>query len=258
MSSKTDEILKRIEKDRYLIPCKCLICNKSFPDVVLGTHHISKDHPKRKIKNVIDNLSWNIKDDLKKWEILLELKAERDRIINKLNDENAIKQAKIPDIVEIYRKKADISEIMKALIRDFETSEAKQEVEEEEEIEEIEEELDERDFESSDDSEDGNEEEISIKSEGEKDENEIEDSKPSTGKKAKKRNLCDLLERELEKYVDSIKRLSMASQVEQALKYKNKEKIRLYKLAQQLDYYLGISKAIKIIKASKQDLEIII
>ncbi|MHA1649453.1 MAG: hypothetical protein ACTSYB_04590 [Candidatus Helarchaeota archaeon] len=50
----------------------------------------------------------------------------------------------------------------------------------------------------------------------------------------------------------------MASQVEQALKYKNKEKIRLYKLAQQLDYYLGISKAIKIIKASKQDLEIII
>ena len=150
---KPAEIIKNVEKTRYLIPCKCKICNKSFDDLILGTLHISTDHRKREKTNVIDNLSWNVRDDLKKWDVLQELRAKRDLIINKLSDEKAIDQATIPDIVEIQRKKADISEIMKALLSDLEKAEKKPEAaesaEDEEEEEELEEDVDERDFEDS-------------------------------------------------------------------------------------------------------------
>ena len=50
----------------------------------------------------------------------------------------------------------------------------------------------------------------------------------------------------------------MASQVEQALKSKGTTKVKLNDYADQLEYFLGISKAVKVIKESKQDLEILL
>ncbi|MFX1294943.1 MAG: hypothetical protein ACFFD2_08850 [Promethearchaeota archaeon] len=255
MSSTSDEILKRIEKDRYLIPCKCLICEEKFKDVILGSHHIFKKHPKRKIKNVIDNLSWDIKADLKKWEILQELKNKKDFIINTLSDETTIFQARIPDVVEIQRKKANISEIMKALLADFEKKEESlKNGEIEEDIDDIDEEIDERDFESSEEDIADDDEETTIE-----DAKKQENNKNITSRKtSKKKNLCELLERELEKYINNIKRLSMSSQVERIIKTNQSGQTQINRLAKQLDYFLGISKAIKIIKDSKIDLEIII
>lgn len=277
MSSETDEILSRIEKVRYLIPCKCLICNKSFDDIMLGTQHITDTHSKRKVKNVIENLSWDVKDDLKKWVILQELRTTREQTIQKLTDINAIDQAKLPEIVEIQRKKANIAEMLVTLQDELlksgkepekakETEEVEEGSEDLEETEELDEEFD--DSEDEIDEEDlkiaEDEEEIEAAStdseaeEGSEEEEQEETEVTGAIKKSKKRNLCELLERELEKYVDSIKRLSMASQVEQRLKSKKTDAVKLYKYAEQLDYYLGIAKAIRIIKASKTDLEIII
>lgn len=267
--SLTEKIIKQVEKDRYLIPCKCKICSKPFADIMVGIHHISNDHRNREEKNVIDNLSWNIEEDLKKWEILQELKTKRDEIINKLNDDKAIDQATIPDVVELHRSKADISEIMKALLSDIQKSEQSASTEgEEDEVEDVEEDVDERDFEDSEDEQEESEtfgdEEEPIETtetedeEEEDDDEEEEDSQASKTKGVKKRNLCDLLEREIQKYLDNIKRLTMASQVEQAMKSRDKDKVKLFKFSEQLDYYLGVSKAVKIIKESKQDLEIII
>ncbi len=281
MSSETDEILSRIEKVRYLIPCKCSICDKSFDDIMLGTLHITDKHSKRKVKNVIENLSWDVKDDLKKWVILQELRTTREQVIQKLTDINAIDQAKLPDVVEIQRKKANIAEMLVTLQDELlkagkepekakpekETEEVEEESEEleeeteemEEEFEDSEDEIDEKGFKIAED-----EEEIEAAStdseaeEGSEEEEQEETEATGAIKKSKKRNLCELLERELEKYVDSIKRLSMASQVEQRLKSKKTDAVKLYKYAEQLDYYLGIAKAIRIIKASKTDLEIII
>ena len=270
MSTKSEEILKRIEKDRYLISCKCSICNKSFKDIILGTQHITDEHPKREKNNVIDNLTWDVKDDLKKWEILQELRTKRDEIINMLSDTKAIEGANIPEVVEIQRKKANISGIMSALIADMKKpdEEEAQEEEEEEEEEDIEEELDERDFESSDDDEDTEEDEETsgtkdTNNDIEDDADEETDDEPDDGKgskksKGKKRNLCELLEREIEKYSDAIKRLPMASEVEKLIKTKKRNKLRLYKYADQLDYYLGVAKAVSLIKESKIDLEIIL
>jgi len=50
----------------------------------------------------------------------------------------------------------------------------------------------------------------------------------------------------------------MASEVEKTISSKKKDQNKLYKYAEQLDYFLGVAKAVKIIKDSKMDLEIII
>jgi len=270
LSLNSDELLKQIEKDRYLIPCKCKICNKSFKDVLLGTQHVYDKHPKREIKNVVDNLSWNIEADLKKWEILQILKIKRDKIINKLNDERAIEAANIPSVVEIQRKKADISGIMQPLISNLEK--AKQSVknsessanELEEEVEEIEEDIDERDFEGSEDDEENYEKKEPADSpdieEGvEKEEREeIEENRPKAGQPPRKRKLCDLLEREVEKYLNAIKRLNMSSEVEKLFNSRKKSQATLDKYMKQLDYFLGVAKAARILKTNAPNLEIII
>ena len=247
--------MNQIEKDRYLIPCKCLICNKHYKDLLLGSQHVYEDHTDREKKNVIENLSWDLQFDLKKWEILQQLIAKRDIIISKLSDIYAIEQASIPEVVEIQRKKANISEIMNALLRDLEKKEKTSEDKEiDEEIEDIEEEIDERDFESLETKE--IKEQTSSKKE--KDDEKSEAVKSTSSKVSKRRNLCELLEREVEKYVDAIKRLTMAEEVDKALSSKKKSQVKTYKLADQLDYFLGVAKAIKIIKESNADLEIII
>ncbi len=261
MSINSEELLKRIEKDRYLIPCKCKVCNKTFKDVVLGTQHVYDDHPKRDVKNVIDNLTWNLDDDLKKWKVLQVLKVKRDKIINKLSDERAIDAATIPDLVEIQRKNADISGIMQPLLSDLEKTEKpakKEEATEEEPEEDIEEDLDERDFESSEDAEEDEEDTEEDTMDSDEEPEELEDEKPRAGQSVKKRNLCELLEREIEKYLNAIKRLSMSTEVEKSLSSRKRSQATLDKYEDQLDYFLGVARAVKILKDSAPDLEIII
>ncbi|NVM55205.1 MAG: hypothetical protein HWN66_15980 [Candidatus Helarchaeota archaeon] len=250
-----EEVIKNIEKSRYLIPCTCKICKNSFKDIVIATNHIATEHKKREKMNVIENLSWKIQDDLKKWKLLQELRIKRNMIISKLFDENAINQAKIPDIVEIYRKKADISGIMSALMTALEKPEKKLEEGADEAVEELEEDIDERDFENSEgaDKEEEGEENFS-----EADNEESEEGESKTDQTVKKRNLCELLERELEKFLNAIKRLSMSSEVEKSLSSTKKSKAFLDKYTEQLNYFLGVAKAVKIIKDSAPDLEIII
>lgn len=253
-----EEVIKNIEKSRYLIPCTCKICKNSFKDIVIAINHIATEHKKREKMNVIENLSWKIQDDLKKWKLLQELKIKRNMIISKLFDENAINQAKIPDIVEIYRKKADISGIMSALMTALEKPEKKLEEGADEAVEELEEDIDERDFENSEGEDEEEEEGAKNFSEAEEDNEESEEGESKTDQTVKKRNLCELLERELEKFLNAIKRLSMSSEVEKSLSSTKKSKAFLDKYTEQLDYFLGVAKAVKIIKDSAPDLEIII
>lgn len=273
------ELLTQIEKNRYLIPCKCTICNKPFDDIILGSRHISEKHQKREVKNVIENLTWDVKSDLKNWEILQSLKIKRDTIISRLTNENAIKQATIPEIVEIARRKLNITKLIENLQVDLSKIEAKQTRKEEtEDVEDIEEELSEKGF---DESEEGKEEE----------EYEIEDMEEASKEDEKKEveedlideleeegeeiagsrtqvaqssgeietitspedieNLAELLDHEVEKYIRSVKRIPMAIEVKRYLESKKGKTPMLYKLADQLDYYLGVSKAALMLRASK-------
>ncbi|TFG05144.1 MAG: hypothetical protein EU536_02890 [Promethearchaeota archaeon] len=274
MSIKTDELLTRIEKDRYLISCKCKLCNKQFKDIILGSQHVYDEHPKREIKNVVDNLVWDLQTDLKQWNLLQTLKLKRDAIINRLNDEKAINKAEIPATIEIVRRKVDISELITTLQEELATKEPKakkkegeSESEETEDAEEeIEEEIDERDFEdASDDSSEDTDSTNNADAELEDDdllEDEDEDETSGTPKsksqekaeiindRAEVPKLIELLEREVDKYLRSIKRISMADDVKRALDGKKIKRPNLNKLAEQLDYYLGISKAIRILKDS--------
>ncbi|HUY00590.1 MAG TPA: hypothetical protein VMV49_13605 [Candidatus Deferrimicrobium sp.] len=273
MSLKVDELLSRIEKDRYLISCKCSICNKPFKDLILGSLHISEDHPKRPIKNVIENLSWDLKEDMKNWDILLSLKEKRDQVIAELKDENAINQAQIPEVIDIARKKVSITKLIGEIQAELSTKEIKPHKKEEAEDieEEIDEEIDENEFAGSDEEENKTNSEI----EGEEESNEIideteaededetedeEDEEAESGKsqatgeievisnKEEIPNLIRLLENEVDKYLRSIKRVTMASEVIRVRDAKKKRPPMLYKLADQLDYYLGVSKAVQILK----------
>jgi len=273
LSSKADKdmdiVLARIEKDRYLIACKCKLCNKSFKDLLIGSQHVYENHPKREIKNVIENLSWDLQDDLKHWKTLQKLKSKRDVIIARLTDDTAINQAEIPEIIEIVRRQVSISELIKTLQEELTKKEIKpkkkEEADVEEEIaEEIDDEIDERDFETSDE-EEGEVDEGAATSETEDDldlsddeDEEESNSKKSktTGKievindKAEIPKLVELLEREVDKYLRSIKRVIMADDVKRAIEGKGKKRPNLFKLADRLDYYLGVSKAVQILKDS--------
>jgi len=279
LSTKQVELLTQIEKNRYLIPCKCTICNKPFDDLILGSRHVSEKHQKREIKNVIENLTWDVKTDLKNWEILQSLRIKRDTIISKLTNENAIKQAAIPEIIEIARKKMNITKLIENLQVDLSKIDAKQTKKEEaEDTEELEEEISEKGF---SDSEEGREEENyeieeaeEVSEEDQKKEidedliNEFEDEgeeitdsetqeSPSSGEietitsTEGIENLAELLDHEVEKYVRSIKRIPMAIEVKRYLESKKGKTPMLYKLGDQLDYYLGITKAALILRASK-------
>ncbi len=274
MSSKVnrdvDTVLTRIEKDRYLITCKCKICNKSYKDLILGSQHVYENHPKREIKNVIENLSWDLQDDLKQWKALQKLKSKRDVIIARLTDDIAINQADIPEIIEIVRRKVSISELIRTLQEELtkkeDKSQKKEEVNVEEEIEEADEEIDERDFETSDEevgeiavnteiSETEDEESIDLSDDDEEEESSAKKSKSKSkieviNDKAEIPKLIELLDREVDKYLRSIKRVSMADDVKRAVEGKKKKRPNLFKLADRLDYYLGISKAIQILKDS--------
>ncbi|MHA1264332.1 MAG: hypothetical protein ACTSRS_03775 [Candidatus Helarchaeota archaeon] len=272
MSTRSEnEILADIEKNRYLISCKCKICNKNFKDIILGSQHVYNDHPKRAVRNVIDNLTWDYNNDLRQWTKLQALKAKRDMIITKLTDEYAISEAKIPEIIEIARRNVNITGLIETLLKEMiQKEESSKKKEEDEEIE-IEEDIDERDFEITDEDEESNtieeavndDEELEkiINDDEELEENNEEDngiSPPSTTKnkvevitnKSEIPKLIELLERELEKYIRRIRRISMAEDVKKALEGKKKKRPNLYKLADQLNYYLGISKAIQILKSS--------
>lgn len=275
MSTKIEEVLTRIEKDRYLISCKCNICNKTFKDLIIGTQHVYMDHPKRENRNVIDNLSWDLQDDLKQWKILQKLKLKRDLIISKLTDENAIKKAEIPEVFEIVRRKVSLSDLIKTLEEELATKEVKSKKAEDEEVaEEEDEEIDERDFEDSDDEEpeeenasNGDIEDEDLAEDEEEDledeEEEEEEDEEASSKKAKTQDkveiindkaeipkLIELLEREVDKYLRSIKRVSMADDVKRAVEAKKKKPPNLYKLADQIDYYLGVSKTVQLLKDS--------
>jgi predicted XRE-type DNA-binding protein len=279
LSTKQEGLITQIEKNRYLIPCKCTICNKSFEDLILGSRHVSEKHQNREVKNVIENLTWDVKSDLKNWEILQSLKIKRDTIISRLTNENAIKQATIPETIEIARKKVNITSLIENLQVDLSQIEAKlTKKEEAEDAEEIEEELSEKDF---SDSEEGREEEVyeieeeeEVSSKDQKKEieedliNELEDEGEEINESETQEsqssgeteiitetedieNLAQLLDHEVEKYVRSIRRIPMAIEVKRYLESKKGKTPMLYKLEDQLDYYLGVTKAALILRASK-------
>jgi hypothetical protein len=271
LSEKQQEFLNQIEKNRNLIPCKCSICAKSFPDIIIGSHHISDQHPKREKRNVIENLTWDIKNDLKHWEILQSLRLKRDRIISKLKDENAIIQAKIPEVIDIARKKVNVIKLIETLEVDLSKKEDKASKKEESE-EEVEEEIHESDFGGSEDDSSAEEGESSAeKSKSEESEEiideyeeESEESSESGTKDSKSSQeievvtnkeeitkLTELLEHEVEKFLRSLKRIPMAAEVKRVLESKKGKSPLLYKMEEQIDYYLGVSKAIEILKLSK-------
>ncbi|MHA1783776.1 MAG: hypothetical protein ACTSVY_06595 [Candidatus Helarchaeota archaeon] len=102
--NKNLEDLELIEKQRYLIPCKCRICKKGFQDIMLAQRHVFEEHPDRKKKNIIDNIVWNLEDDMKKYRILQDLEAKRNSILKKLNDDREIEKAIIPPLLKIRKK----------------------------------------------------------------------------------------------------------------------------------------------------------
>lgn len=264
MSSRIDDVLTRIAKDRYLITCKCKICNKSFKDIILGSQHIYENHPKREIKNVVENLSWDLQDDLKQWKTLQKLKSKRNAIIARLTDETAINQAEIPEKIEIVRRQVSISELIKTLQEELIKKDIKSKKKEEDEEVDVEEEIDERDFETSDEDESDVDEGTGTNNNEDKEDIDLSDEdEESPSKKSKSQGkievindkaeipkLIELLEREVDKYLRSIKRVSMADDVKRALERKSKKRPNLVKLADRLDYYLGVSKAVQILKAS--------
>ena len=271
MSEKEQEFLTQIEKTRYLIPCKCSICAKSFPDLILGSHHVSDQHPKREKKNVIENLTWDIKTDLKHWEILQSLRLKRDKIISKLKDENAIIQAKIPEVIDIARKKVNVLKLIETLEVDLSKKQEAASKKEESE-EEVEEEVHESDFGDSEDDSSAEEGESSAEESESEEAEEILDEYEEEGEEASESStkdskssqeievitnkeeitkLTELLEHEVDKFLRSLKRIPMAAEVKRVLESKKGKAPMLSKMEEQVDYYLGISKAIEMLKLSK-------
>lgn len=271
MSEDQQEFLGQIEKTRYLIPCKCSICSKSFPDIIIGSRHVSEQHPRREKRNVVENLTWDVKSDLKYWEILQSLRIKRDRIISKLKDENAIIQAKIPEVIDIARKKVNVVKLIETLEVDLSKKEEKESKKDESE-EEIEEEISESEFDSEEES-DAEEEGESSAEKGESEESEeledeyeeededsseknVKDSKASqeievVTSKEEITKLIELLEREVDKYLRGLKRVSMANEVKRVLESRKGKAPMIDKMEEQLDYYLGVSKAIETLKYGK-------
>ena len=104
-----------IEKQRYLIPCKCKICKKSFQDLMIGQKHIYEDHKDREKSNIIDNLIWNVDDDIKKYNILKKLEAERNLILKKLTEEKELENIEIPMKLKIKIKEYEIKSFIDSL-----------------------------------------------------------------------------------------------------------------------------------------------
>lgn len=114
MSSKDSITL--IEKQRYLIPCKCRICKKGFSDIMLCQRHIFEEHPNREKRNIIDNMIWNVEDDVKKYEILQEMEDQRTEILKKLNDYTLLEKVEIPVKIKIKTKEYELKSFVNSII----------------------------------------------------------------------------------------------------------------------------------------------
>ncbi|MHA1298907.1 MAG: hypothetical protein ACTSO9_05625 [Candidatus Helarchaeota archaeon] len=113
MSIDIQKRLELIKKMRYLIPCTCKICKKTFSDLILGEEHIYEEHKKREKSNVIENLEWNLEEDNRKWRILKEIDEKRNEILNKLrDDESIILSASVPAIFKIGKEKYNLKNIV--------------------------------------------------------------------------------------------------------------------------------------------------
>ncbi|NHI93341.1 MAG: hypothetical protein EAX96_12720 [Candidatus Lokiarchaeota archaeon] len=113
MSSKDPLFL--IEKQRYLIPCKCKICKKGFQDIMICQRHIFEEHSDREQRNIIDNMVWNVDDDAKKYAILQDLEEHRNLILKKLNDLNEIEKAEIPSKIKIRKTEYELKAFVDSL-----------------------------------------------------------------------------------------------------------------------------------------------
>ncbi len=111
----SQESLRLIEKQRYLIPCKCRICNKGFEDIMICQKHIYKEHEKREKTNIIDNIIWNVEDDIKKYEILKKLEDERNLILKKLTDDKELEEIEIPLTIKIKNKEYELKSFIDSL-----------------------------------------------------------------------------------------------------------------------------------------------
>ncbi|MHA1145912.1 MAG: hypothetical protein ACTSRW_14315 [Candidatus Helarchaeota archaeon] len=94
--SLAEKRIKLIQRQRYLIKCKCKICNSVFPDIIEGQIHITDKHPDRTVRDVIKNLSWNIEDDARKYAKLQELEDKRKFLFKQLFDNKKILEASVP------------------------------------------------------------------------------------------------------------------------------------------------------------------
>jgi len=112
----TQDSINLIEKQRYLIPCKCKICKKGFQDLMIGQRHVYEDHKDREKPNIIDNLIWNVDDDIKKYHILKKLERERNLILKKLIDEKELEGIKIPNSLKIRTKTYELNSFIDSVL----------------------------------------------------------------------------------------------------------------------------------------------
>ena len=113
MSNK--DSIELIEKQRYLIPCKCKICKKGFSDIMLCQRHIFEEHPDREKRNIIDNMVWNVEDDVKKYAILQELEDQRTEILKKINDFTVLEKIEIPTRIKIKTKEYELKSFVNSI-----------------------------------------------------------------------------------------------------------------------------------------------
>ena len=109
------EQLKLIEKQRYLIPCQCKICKSRFDDIILCQIHIFEEHPDRKNENIVDNMTWNVEADIRRYKILQELEGLRNRILKKLNDPREISESNIPSSIKIKNKEVNVNSFINSI-----------------------------------------------------------------------------------------------------------------------------------------------
>ena len=109
------EAINLIEKQRYLIPCKCNICKKGFSDIMLCQQHINEEHADREKRNIIDNMIWNVEDDTKKYAILQDLEDQRTIILKKINDLNEIEKIDIPVKIKIKNKEYELKSFVNSI-----------------------------------------------------------------------------------------------------------------------------------------------
>ena len=111
----SQDALKLIEKQRYLIPCKCKICKKGFQDIMICQKHIYDEHKNREKANIIENIVWNVDDDVKKYNILKKLEKERNAILKKLTDDRELEGIEVPSTLKIKTKEYGLQAFIESL-----------------------------------------------------------------------------------------------------------------------------------------------